>query len=111
MSVCNLPKNLVQEAFSEALMKGYERFRRTQQMNDPGFDEEYFNRFELWRLADNLEYRSQVSHDPMLSRNVLTVKLSCLAASLARRVRPLRPITRLTKFQLGRLRNSRSKCV
>jgi transcription termination/antitermination protein NusA len=43
----NLPKNLVQEAFSEALMKGYERFRRTQQMNTPAFEEEYFDRFEV----------------------------------------------------------------
>jgi transcription termination/antitermination protein NusA len=42
----NLPKNLVQEALSEALMKGYERFRRTQQLN-VHFDEEYFNRFEV----------------------------------------------------------------
>jgi transcription termination/antitermination protein NusA len=42
----NLPKNLVQEALSEALMKGYERFRRTQQLN-MHFEEEYFDRFEV----------------------------------------------------------------
>jgi N utilization substance protein A len=42
----NLPKSLVQDALKDALMKGYERFRRTQQMN-LHFDEEYFNRFEV----------------------------------------------------------------
>jgi transcription termination/antitermination protein NusA len=42
----NLPKVLVQEALSEALMKGYERFRRTQQLN-MHFEEEYFDAFEV----------------------------------------------------------------
>lgn len=42
----NLPKSLVQDALKDALMKGYERFRRTQQMN-VHFDEEYFSRFEV----------------------------------------------------------------
>jgi transcription termination/antitermination protein NusA len=42
----NLPKTLVQEAISEALMKGYERFRRTQQL-ETHFEEEYFDRFEV----------------------------------------------------------------
>ncbi len=42
----NLPKSLVQDALKDALMKGYERFRRTQQMN-VHFDEEYFDHFEV----------------------------------------------------------------
>ncbi len=42
----NLPKKLVQEALSEALLKGYERFRRTQQL-ESHFEEEYFERFEV----------------------------------------------------------------
>jgi transcription termination/antitermination protein NusA len=43
----NLPKLAVQEALREALMKGYERFRRTQRMEGAAFDEEYFDRFEV----------------------------------------------------------------
>jgi transcription termination/antitermination protein NusA len=43
----NLPKLAVQEALREALMKGYERFRRTQRMEGHAFDEEYFDRFEV----------------------------------------------------------------
>ncbi len=43
----NLPKLSVQAALREALMKGYERFRRTQRMDGDGFDEEYFDNFEV----------------------------------------------------------------
>ncbi len=43
----NLPKSAVQEALREALMKGYERFRRTQHLETASFDEEYFNHFEV----------------------------------------------------------------
>lgn len=43
----NLPKLAVQAALREALMKGYERFRRTQKIDGAGFDEEYFNNFEV----------------------------------------------------------------
>ncbi|MCU0552419.1 MAG: transcription termination factor NusA [Leptolyngbya sp. Prado105] len=43
----NLPKHSVQAALKEALMKGYERFRRTQRIDSDGFDEEYFNNFEV----------------------------------------------------------------
>lgn len=43
----NLPKSAVQEALREALMKGYERFRRTQHLETAAFDEEYFNHFEV----------------------------------------------------------------
>jgi transcription termination/antitermination protein NusA len=43
----NLPKSAVQEALREALMKGYERFRRTQHLETASFDEDYFNHFEV----------------------------------------------------------------
>ncbi|MGI0492114.1 transcription termination factor NusA [Alkalinema pantanalense CENA528] len=51
----NLPKVAVQEALREALMKGYERFRRTQKMD--AFDEEYFNRFEVELDIDEESFR------------------------------------------------------
>lgn len=43
----NLPKSAVQEALREALMKGYERFRRTQHLETASFDEDYFSHFEV----------------------------------------------------------------
>jgi transcription termination/antitermination protein NusA len=44
----NLPKHAVQSALQEALLKGYERYRRTLHMdsNDP-FDEHYFDNFDV----------------------------------------------------------------
>ena len=41
----NLPKSAVQLALQEALLKGYERYRRTQRMDTSQFDEEYFENF------------------------------------------------------------------
>lgn len=43
----NLPKSAVQAALQEALLKGYERYRRTQRMDSANFDEEYFLNFEV----------------------------------------------------------------
>ncbi|WP_193365076.1 transcription termination factor NusA [Neosynechococcus sphagnicola] len=43
----NLPKHAVQEALREALLKGYERFRRTQQLENPHHDEHYFDNFDI----------------------------------------------------------------
>ncbi|NEQ28100.1 MAG: transcription termination/antitermination protein NusA, partial [Microcoleus sp. SIO2G3] len=43
----NLPKHAVQSALREALLKGYERYRRTHRADAPNFDEEYFNNFEV----------------------------------------------------------------
>jgi len=43
----NLPKVAVQAALREALLKGYERYRRTQQLDGNNFDEEYFVNFEV----------------------------------------------------------------
>jgi N utilization substance protein A len=37
----------VQQALREALLKGYERYRRAQRLDRPHFDEEYFDNFEV----------------------------------------------------------------
>ncbi|HEY9622117.1 MAG TPA: transcription termination factor NusA [Crinalium sp.] len=43
----NLPKHAVQAALREALLKGYERYRRTHRPDVNTFDEEYFSNFEV----------------------------------------------------------------
>lgn len=43
----NLPKHAVQAALREALLKGYERYRRTYRPETEVFDEEYFENFEV----------------------------------------------------------------
>ena len=43
----NLPRHAVQAALREALLKGYERYRRAQRLDRFHFDEEYFNNFEV----------------------------------------------------------------
>lgn len=43
----NLPKVAVQAALREALVKGYERYRRTQRLDGNNFDEAYFDNFEV----------------------------------------------------------------
>lgn len=43
----NLPKASVQAALREALLKGYERFRRTQRLESAQFDDNYFDNFEV----------------------------------------------------------------
>ncbi|MEM1425850.1 MAG: transcription termination factor NusA [Cyanobacteria bacterium P01_H01_bin.130] len=44
----NLPKTSVEAALREALLKGYERYRRTQDLDSRvSFDEDYFNTFEV----------------------------------------------------------------
>ena len=43
----NLPKTAVQEALREALLKGYERYRRTYRPDTEVFDEHYFDNFEV----------------------------------------------------------------
>ncbi|WP_443029111.1 transcription termination factor NusA [Spirulina sp. CS-785/01] len=43
-----LPESAVREALREALLKGYERYRRSQQMeNKQAFSEDYFENFEV----------------------------------------------------------------
>jgi len=43
----NLPRLAVQSALREALLKGYERYRRAQSLEKRHFDEEYFDNFEV----------------------------------------------------------------
>lgn len=43
----NLPKHAVQNALREALLKGYERFRKTYRSEGINFEEEYFNNFDV----------------------------------------------------------------
>ncbi len=43
----NLPKSAVQQALREALLKGYERYRRAQRMDRFHFEEDYFDNFEV----------------------------------------------------------------
>jgi len=43
----NLPKSAVQAALREALLKGYERYRRTQKLGEIHFEDDYFNNFEV----------------------------------------------------------------
>lgn len=43
----NLPKSAVQAALREALLKGYERYRRTNRGADMAYDDEYFSNFEV----------------------------------------------------------------
>jgi transcription termination/antitermination protein NusA len=42
-----LPTAVVEAALREALLKGYERYRRTLRMGDDTYDEEYFNNVEV----------------------------------------------------------------
>ena len=53
----NLPKLSVQAALREALLKGYERFRRTQRLDGPGFEEDYFDNFEVELDAEEEGFR------------------------------------------------------
>ncbi|MGG6295832.1 transcription termination factor NusA [Leptolyngbya sp. AN02str] len=53
----NLPKHAVQAALREALLKGYERYRRTNRPESNLFDEEYFNNFEVELDIDDEGFR------------------------------------------------------
>ncbi|HHP7231333.1 MAG TPA: transcription termination factor NusA [Xenococcaceae cyanobacterium] len=50
----NLPSSLVQESLKEALLKGYERFRRTKESASRQFSEEHFENFKV-QLDTNAE--------------------------------------------------------
>lgn len=43
----NLPRSAVQEALREALLKGYERYRRAQNLDGNQFSDDYFDNFEV----------------------------------------------------------------
>jgi len=54
----NLPKHAVENALREALLKGYERYRRTQRMDGhTQFEEDYFDNFDI--ELDTDEYGEQ----------------------------------------------------
>ncbi|MFM7366191.1 MAG: transcription termination factor NusA [Cuspidothrix sp.] len=53
----NLPRLAVQAAIREALLKGYERYRRAQNLERKQFDEEYFHNFEVELDIDGEGFR------------------------------------------------------
>ncbi|TAD79777.1 MAG: transcription termination factor NusA [Oscillatoriales cyanobacterium] len=54
----NLPKTAVEAALREALLKGYERYRRTQSLDGRNiFDETYFDNFEVELDTDEEGFR------------------------------------------------------
>jgi N utilization substance protein A len=53
----NLPKLAVQNALREALLKGYERFRKTYRSDGINFEEEHFNNFDVELDLDSEGFR------------------------------------------------------
>jgi N utilization substance protein A len=53
----NLPKHAVQNALREALLKGYEKFRKTYRTEELNFDEEYFENFDVELDIENEGFR------------------------------------------------------
>jgi N utilization substance protein A len=53
----NLPRSAVQQALREALIKGYERYRRAQRLDRFHFDEDYFDNFEVDLDVDEEGFR------------------------------------------------------
>ena len=53
----NLPKQAVQTALREALLKGYERYRRTQRIDGVNFTDDYFDNFEIELDIEEEGYR------------------------------------------------------
>ncbi len=53
----NLPRLAVQASLREALLKGYERYRRSQRMDRFHFDETYFDNFEVDLDTDQEGFR------------------------------------------------------
>lgn len=53
----NLPRLAVQAAIREALLKGYERYRRAQNIERKQFDEDYFDNFEVELDIDEEGFR------------------------------------------------------
>jgi transcription termination/antitermination protein NusA len=48
----NLPSSSVQAALREALLKGYERYRRSQHLDTMQFEEDYFDNFDVFLNLD-----------------------------------------------------------
>ncbi len=49
----NLPSSSVQAALREALLKGYERYRRSQHLDTMQFEEDYFDNFDVFLNLDD----------------------------------------------------------
>ncbi len=49
----NLPSSSVQAALREALLKGYERYRRSQLLDKMQFEEDYFDNFDVFLNLDD----------------------------------------------------------
>ena len=58
-----LPAQVVETALREALLKGYERYRRTLYLgiNDNPFEEEYFSNFDIGLDLEQEGYRGLAS--------------------------------------------------
>ena len=48
----NLPSSAVQTALREALLKGYERYRRSQHLDQMQFEEDHFDNFDVFLNLD-----------------------------------------------------------
>ncbi|HBE47477.1 MAG TPA: transcription termination/antitermination protein NusA, partial [Cyanobacteria bacterium UBA11369] len=53
----NLPRHAVQAALREALLKGYERYRRTQNLEKRHYDDNYFDNLEVELNVDEEGFR------------------------------------------------------
>lgn len=53
----NLPRSAVQDSLREALLKGYERYRRAQNMEKGQFNDEYFDNFDVELDVDDESFR------------------------------------------------------
>lgn len=53
----NLPSSAVQTALREALLKGYERYRRSQHLDQMQFDEDHFDNFDVFLDLDEEAFR------------------------------------------------------
>ncbi|MEM6252588.1 MAG: transcription termination factor NusA [Cyanobacteria bacterium P01_D01_bin.156] len=53
----NLPRSAVEQALREALLKGYERYRRTRRMDSHPFEEDYFDNFSIELDAEEEGFR------------------------------------------------------
>jgi N utilization substance protein A len=53
----NLPKSAVQNALREALLKGYEKFRKTYRSDGTNFEEEHFHNFDVELDLDSEGFR------------------------------------------------------
>jgi N utilization substance protein A len=73
----NLPRIAVQSAIREALLKGYERYRRAQNLERKQFDEDYFDNFDVQLDVDDEGFRVVATKTIVEKSPTLTMKLLC----------------------------------